>query len=80
MNKELTANTTLSHYRIISNIGTLRLEKKKPWAIDPAYFTSVGLALYLHDLAVAPDLQHRGIGRRLIKKGMAVARAWPKVL
>jgi ribosomal protein S18 acetylase RimI-like enzyme len=58
-------------------IGMLRLEKKKPWAIDPAYFTSVGLALYLHDMAVAPDLQHRGIGRRLIKKGMAVARAWP---
>ena len=58
-------------------IGTLRLEKKKPWAIDLAYFTSVGLALYLHDMAVAPDLQRRGIGRRLIKEGIKAARAWP---
>ena len=58
-------------------IGTLRLEKKKPWAIDVAYFTSVGLALYLHDMAVAPDLQRLGVGRRLIKQGIGVARAWP---
>lgn len=58
-------------------IGTLRLENKKPWAIDLAYFTSVGLALYLHDMAVAPDLQRRGIGRALIKEGIEVARAWP---
>lgn len=58
-------------------IGTLRLEKKKPWAIDLAYFTSVGQALYLHDMAVAPDLQRRGIGRRLMKEGIEVARAWP---
>ena len=58
-------------------IGTLRLATKKPWAIDLAYFSSVGRPLYLHEMAVAPHLQRRGIGRRLIKEGVAVARAWP---
>ena len=58
-------------------IGTLRLATKKPWAIDLAYFTRVSRALYLHDMAVLPDLQGRGIGRRLIEEAKEVARAWP---
>ena len=58
-------------------IGTLRLETKKPWAIDLAYFTSVSRPLYLHDMAVAPNLQGRGIGRQLVEEGKTVARAWP---
>ena len=58
-------------------IGTLRLETKKPWAIDLAYFTSVRQPLYLHDMAVSPSLQNRGIGRRLVEEAKAVARAWP---
>lgn len=49
-------------------IGTLRLETKKPWAIDLAYFTSVRRPLYLHDMAVLPGLQNRGIGRRLVEE------------
>jgi len=58
-------------------IGTLRLETKKPWAIDLAYFKSVSRPLYLHDIAVTPDLQRRGIGRRLVEEAKAVARIWP---
>ena len=58
-------------------IGTLRLATKKPWAIDLSYFKSVGRPLYLLDMAVSPDRQRRGIGRRLVEEAKAVARAWP---
>ncbi len=62
-------------------VGTVRLATKKPWAIDLAYFRAVPKvtpkALYLHDMAVAPDLQGRGIGRCLVKEAIAAARAWP---
>ena len=58
-------------------VGTLRLETKKPWAIDLSYFKSVSRPLYLHDMAVTPDRQRRGIGRLLVEEAKAVARAWP---
>ena len=57
--------------------GTLRLATKKPWAIDPKYFTSVRRPLYLLDMAVDPARQRQGIGRRLVEEAKAVARAWP---
>ena len=57
--------------------GTLRLATKKPWAIDVAYFTAVPRAVYLHDMAVAPALQGRGVGRALLTHAEALARAWP---
>jgi ribosomal protein S18 acetylase RimI-like enzyme len=58
-------------------IGTLRLATKKPWAIDLSYFKSLSRPLYLHDMAVSPDRQRRGIGRRLVEQAKVVARAWP---
>ena len=58
-------------------IGTLRLATKKPWAIDVTYFTQVERALYLTGMAVAPSLQHRGIGRRLLEEALHIVRAWP---
>ena len=58
-------------------IGTVRLEAKKPWAIDVGYFVGVPRPLYLHDLAVAPHAQGSGIGRLLVEEAKAVARAWP---
>jgi ribosomal protein S18 acetylase RimI-like enzyme len=58
-------------------LGTVLLQTKKPWAIDVSYFTGVPRALYLLDLAVAPQVQRKGIGRRLIEEAMSVAQAWP---
>ncbi|HTT63676.1 MAG TPA: GNAT family N-acetyltransferase [Bryobacteraceae bacterium] len=58
-------------------VATLRLATKKPWAIDTAYFTAAKRPLYLTGMAVHPDFQRRGIGRRLLKQAEAAARAWP---
>jgi GNAT superfamily N-acetyltransferase len=58
-------------------VGTLRLATKKPWAIDPKYFTQVRRPLYLTDMAVDPALQRGGIGRQLLQDAAAVARSWP---
>jgi len=58
-------------------VATLRLATKKPWAIDVSYFTKVERAIYLHDMAVDPDLQRQGIGRALVAEAKAIARSWP---
>lgn len=58
-------------------VGTVRLQTKKPWAIDPRYFARARRPLYLHDLAVAPHAQRQGAGRRLIEEAVVVATAWP---
>jgi GNAT superfamily N-acetyltransferase len=58
-------------------VATLTLATKKPWAIDVAYFTRVERALYLHDMAVAPRMQRRGVGRQLLEEAKAMARSWP---
>jgi GNAT superfamily N-acetyltransferase len=58
-------------------ISTLRLATKKPWAIDLTYFSVVGRAVYLHDMAVSPDIQRQGIGRRFLQEAVALVRAWP---
>lgn len=58
-------------------IATLRMEAKKPWAIDLTYFTPVASAVYLHDVAVDPRVQRAGVGRRLIERAKTVAREWP---
>jgi GNAT superfamily N-acetyltransferase len=58
-------------------VSVLRLAAKKPWAINPAYFTPVPTALYLTDMAVAVAEQRRGLGRLALADACAVARAWP---
>src|SRR5690348_12055086 len=58
-------------------IATLRLATKKPWAIDTAYFTPVRRPLYLTGMAVHPDHQSKGVGRRLLKEAESLARKWP---
>ncbi len=58
-------------------VGTLHLATKKPWAIDNAYFTAAQRPLYLTGMAVHPAFQRKGVGRLLLKKAEAAARAWP---
>jgi GNAT superfamily N-acetyltransferase len=58
-------------------IATLRLATKKPWAIDKDYFAGVRRPLYLTDMAVVPELQRRGTGRRILDEAKEVAAAWP---
>jgi GNAT superfamily N-acetyltransferase len=55
----------------------MTLATKKPWAIELTYFSPVPKALYLHAMAVAPELQRQGIGRELVRRAVAFARAWP---
>lgn len=80
---ERSAELALRHSRVIvlhddgTLVGTLRLGKKRPWAIDKAYFTDVKHAIYLTDMAVDPARQREGIGRRLIDEALVAARDWP---
>jgi GNAT superfamily N-acetyltransferase len=60
-----------------SIVGTFHLGTRKPWAIDPAYFTGVKRPLYLTDMAVDPRRQDEGIGRLLMREAAVIARAWP---
>lgn len=56
-------------------IGTVRLAKAIPWAIDVSAFTKVSSALYVLGLAVAPDLRGQGIGRCLMDEAKETVRA-----
>lgn len=58
-------------------IGTLALQTKKPWAIDVSYFTPCKKALYLINMAVAPDRQRVGAGRALLAEALNLARSFP---
>jgi GNAT superfamily N-acetyltransferase len=58
-------------------VGTLLLQKKKPWAIDTSYFSPVRRPLYLLNMAVVPAMQGKGVGRALLEHAAKVARAWP---
>jgi GNAT superfamily N-acetyltransferase len=58
-------------------VATFRLGTRKPWAIDAAYFSPCERPLYLTDMAVRPDMQRQGVGRRCIEEMIDVARRWP---
>ena len=58
-------------------IATLRLATKKPWAIDPKYFTACSRPLYLLAMAVEPDFQRQGIGRLCLEEVKKTCRQWP---
>ncbi|MEP6731190.1 MAG: GNAT family N-acetyltransferase [bacterium] len=58
-------------------VATFRLSTTKPWAIDRAYFARSSHPLYLTDLAVRPDLQGQGIGRRCLDNAVKYAKVWP---
>ena len=56
--------------------GTLRLTTTKPWAIDIHYFSPRRKPLYLLSMAVAPQWQRQGLGRRCLEEAKRVARCW----
>jgi len=58
-------------------LTVLRLATKKPWAVDPSYFTPVKRPLYLTGMAVSVAHQRLGLGRLAIRDACAVAREWP---
>jgi GNAT superfamily N-acetyltransferase len=58
-------------------VGTLRLATKKPWAIDTSYFSKCDRPLYLLAMAVLPEKQRQGLGRRCLEEVKRIARAWP---
>lgn len=58
-------------------VAVARLATKKPWAIDVQYFSACRRPLYLSDMAVAPDWQRRGVGRRCLEEAVRLAHAWP---
>jgi GNAT superfamily N-acetyltransferase len=58
-------------------VGTLWLTTKKPWAIDKSYFAKSQKPLYLLAMAVLPDKQKQGLGRRCLEEAAKVAREWP---
>lgn len=58
-------------------VGTVRLVARKPWAIDPVYFTQVARPVYLLSMAVEPVRQRAGIGRQLLEAARAAALQWP---
>ena len=58
-------------------IATFRVGTRKPWAIDRSHFTTATRPLYLTDMAVRPDYQRRGVGRRCLEEIVRIARSWP---
>jgi GNAT superfamily N-acetyltransferase len=58
-------------------IATLTISRRKPWSIDEKYFTSVQRPLYLTAMAVAPQWQGKGVGRRCIEEAKAICEKWP---
>jgi GNAT superfamily N-acetyltransferase len=58
-------------------VATFRLATRKPWAIDPTHFTPCERPLYLTAMAVHPDWQRRGVGRRCLADAVRAAHAWP---
>lgn len=58
-------------------VSALRLQTKKPWAIDAAWFTAVARPIYLTGMVVVVDRQRRGLGRAALADAHAVAADWP---
>lgn len=71
-----TATVLLARRRGVA-VGTVRLATRKPWSIDPVYFTAADNVVYLTDMAVAPDMQRQGIGRLCLEHACAIAAMLP---
>jgi GNAT superfamily N-acetyltransferase len=58
-------------------VSALRLQTRKPWAIDVASFTPVRRPIYLTGMVVAVDRQRTGIGRAALADAVRITREWP---
>jgi GNAT superfamily N-acetyltransferase len=58
-------------------IATLTLSTTKPWAIDKKYFSPSNWPLYLTAMAVDPDRQRKGVGRRCLAEAIRIVKDWP---
>ena len=58
-------------------VAQLWLGTRKPWAIDPSYFTACKRALYLCDMAVTPSRQRTGLGRACLDEARRIGRKFP---
>lgn len=75
--RQLRASRVLVARRDADIIGTVRLTRALPWAVDSASFTAVDTALYVLGLAVGPQARGHGVGRDLVNAAKAAARSWP---
>lgn len=57
-------------------VGTLKIGTRKPWSIDPSYFTLARRPWYLTNMAVDPQLQGLGVGRKIVLRAAAQVREW----
>ena len=58
-------------------VSALRLQTKKPWAIDVAWFTPAQRPLYLTDMVVDVAHQRLGLGRAALDDARRTATLWP---
>ncbi len=77
MRRVISSSRVLMAHDASGVIATLRLSTTRPWSINPDFFTRVSSPLYLIDMAVSPQRQRLGIGRRLLDSAKEAARAWP---
>ncbi len=73
--RQLRASHVLVARRDAQIIGTVRLARALPWAIDASCFAPVSKPLYVLGLAVSPDCRGQGIGRDLMDAVKGTARS-----
>ena len=59
-----------------SVVATLKIGTRKPWAIDASYFTPARRPWYLTNMAVDPEHQGLGIGRKCVLSAVRLVREW----
>ena len=77
MLRDIRTSQVLLAWEGVIAVATTRLATKRPWAIDPKYFTSRSRVLYMTDMAVVPRCQRLGIGRRCLEHARTFASEWP---